>query len=80
MLETKVNSIGSDFIIDPSTNEQIHISTVKLPFVTFNGAYETMIFGGKLNGCKKRYLTANQAKEGHKQAIASVYDSFKEQD
>jgi hypothetical protein len=34
--------------------------------------FETMIFGGALDGFQKRYRTWSEAEEGHRQAVAQV--------
>ena len=34
--------------------------------------FESMIFGGKYNGCSNRYETVEQAKKGHATAVKKV--------
>lgn len=34
--------------------------------------YETMVFGGPMNGCMERYETREQAEEGHEKIVALV--------
>lgn len=66
--------VKKDFItyIDGS---EVEVSTV------FIGAYdqlfETMIFGGKYDGCQKRYGTYADALAGHEQALKTVIKSNK---
>lgn len=61
-------------VVDPVTGEDVHVSTVFLvidhnwmgsPPVLF----ETMVFGGRLDGEQERYCTVDEAEAGHKEVV-----------
>lgn len=39
--------------------------------------FETMVFGGKMDGVQNRYTTWEQAEEGHKKMVATVMEASK---
>lgn len=58
----------------------VRISTVFLGIMHLEGfLFETMIFGGEHDYYQRRYLTWDEAEEGHQEAVDMVLDSLNEE-
>lgn len=59
------DNIPSRIIYTQILDQDIEISTVKLPFAHGDYWYETMIFGGIYDEFQQRYITLEEAKRSH---------------
>ena len=65
-------------VVEQTTIEEVLVSTVFLGLnYNFSGKgppvlWETIIFGGALDGKEQRYTSVKAAKEGHKKMVARV--------
>lgn len=70
--------VAEDFVGDPRTAQVVRISTVFLGLNHNFGSegpptlFETMVFGGKVDGAQVRYSTWNEAEAGHRIMVEQV--------
>lgn len=64
------SAFSGDRVIHKHTINDIEISTVYIGIE--REIFETMVFGGKLDGTQKRYDTLKKAKDGHWETLLKV--------